>query len=75
MVKALKRILMAVVVVLCHKGCHGQAPVGNSKLDEPLEKPVTLYDDNDLVVELFDDTVSQIYGSEFVWVVEFYAHW
>ena len=36
---------------------------------------VTLYDENDDVVELFDDTIDQIVDSGQIWVVEFYAHW
>lgn len=36
---------------------------------------VTLYDENDEVVELFDDTIDQIVDSGQIWVVEFYAHW
>ena len=36
---------------------------------------VTLYDENDDVVELFDDTIDQIVVSGQIWVVEFYAHW
>ena len=36
---------------------------------------VTLYDENDEVVELFDDTIDQIVDSGKLWVVEFYAHW
>ena len=36
---------------------------------------VTLYDENDDVVELYDDTIDQIVDSGQIWVVEFYAHW
>ena len=37
---------------------------------------ITLYDETDEVLELFDDTIqNKIYNSGKIWFVEFYAHW
>ena len=55
--------------LLCPISC------GDTNLDAPLEKPIALYDESDQVVELFDETINSIHNSEYIWVVEFYAHW
>ena len=64
-----------VLLTLVFSVVHAQSPVGDTRLDEPLEKPITLYDESDPVYELYDETIDIIYESKFIWVVEFYAHW
>ena len=36
---------------------------------------ISLYGPEDSVVELVDANVTSIYNSEYLWIVEFYAHW
>ena len=41
---------------------------------EPVEL-ISLYDENDDVLELFDESIDNIIESGKIWIVEFYAHW
>ena len=41
---------------------------------ESLEK-ISLYDENDDVIELSDESINDIEKSGKIWIVEFYAHW
>ena len=43
----------------------------------PIEEPISLYSPTeDNVIELLDSNLtSSIYNSEYLWIVEFYAHW
>merc|ERR1712168_435054 len=36
---------------------------------------ISLYDENDSVVELLASNISTVYNPNKVWFVEFYAHW
>ena len=67
--------LICVTALLFFSPSYAQSPVGDTNLDAPLEKPIALYDESDQVVELFDETINSIHNSEYIWVVEFYAHW
>ena len=41
---------------------------------ESVEK-ISLYDENDDVIELSDESINDIEKSGKIWIVEFYAHW
>ena len=43
------------------------------KIDEA--ELISLYDENDSVVELTTSNITTIYDPNKVWFVEFYAHW
>ena len=36
---------------------------------------ITLFNENDEVLELFDESIDTIINSGKIWIVEFYAHW
>ena len=48
--------------------------VDDTNAEEPAEK-ISLYDENDEVLQLFDDSIENIVESGKIWIVEFYAHW
>ena len=47
----------------------------NKGLGNPIVDVITLYDQNDHVYDLFDETIEKTFDSGKIWIVEFYAHW
>ena len=58
-------ILLSLNVLLFVQYTRGQEPV----------ELISLYDENDDVLELFDESIDDIIESGKIWIVEFYAHW